>query len=473
VAVLVVPSGDAQDVEVVAQAPSAGLGLALTSACRNGDELGCAASAALTDGSGYVARTIARALAPGAYPLYVSGLADDSVQLSVRYSAASAPPENETCGTAIPITPGEGVQASLVGVKRDLASACSSAGGELVYRVDLSEASDLTVSVFSLDAFGTPFVSLRNAHCREAKDEIDCRSGAQRLFARALPAGTYFLAVGSTGPTDVQLRVDLTPASDPPAGDQCASAQTAESGAAQSLDLNQYANDVDSACLAGGVDASFALDITEPSDVLLVERISASDMGALNLLKQDCQPQSSYDCESSTDSPVRARAQDLSPGRYVAVAESLNATPIEFSAFVRSHVPETLVAFSDACADALLIPETGGRFSGNTTNAAADFDASCDYGGVSSGGADDQLLRLVVTSRRRMVFDLAGSQFATILVVRGGGPCPGKELDFGCAPGRGPSRSFLDLTLDPGEYFVQIDGYARAAGPWVLDVYSE
>jgi hypothetical protein len=32
-------------------------------------------------------------------------------------------------------------------------------------------------------------------------------------------------------------------------------------------------------------------------------------------------------------------------------------------------------------------------------------------------------------------------------------------------------RSFLDRVLPAGEYFVQIDGYDRALGNWVLDVF--
>jgi hypothetical protein len=44
-------------------------------------------------------------------------------------------------------------------------------------------------------------------------------------------------------------------------------------------------------------------------------------------------------------------------------------------------------------------------------------------------------------------------------------------VEGGCAAGYGAARSFLDLELDAGTYFIQVDGYAGAHGPWFLDVH--
>jgi hypothetical protein len=35
----------------------------------------------------------------------------------------------------------------------------------------------------------------------------------------------------------------------------------------------------------------------------------------------------------------------------------------------------------------------------------------------------------------------------------------------------GGERSYLDLDLPAGDYFVQVDGYAGAFGNWFLDVF--
>jgi hypothetical protein len=40
-----------------------------------------------------------------------------------------------------------------------------------------------------------------------------------------------------------------------------------------------------------------------------------------------------------------------------------------------------------------------------------------------------------------------------------------------CAVGYYAQRSFLDLTLEAGVYFVQVDGLSGEAGAWFLDVF--
>ena len=63
------------------------------------------------------------------------------------------------------------------------------------------------------------------------------------------------------------------------------------------------------------------------------------------------------------------------------------------------------------------------------------------------------------------------SAYRTLLDVRKGPTCPGTEVLQGCGIGQPPRRSFLDLTLDAGVYFIQIDGHALEEGPWFLDVH--
>jgi len=71
-----------------------------------------------------------------------------------------------------------------------------------------------------------------------------------------------------------------------------------------------------------------------------------------------------------------------------------------------------------------------------------------------------------------MVFDLLGSDYDTLLVVRDASSCPGNEIFGTCTPGYEASKSFLDVTLGAGTYVVQIDGYNGASGAWALEVFS-
>jgi len=69
-----------------------------------------------------------------------------------------------------------------------------------------------------------------------------------------------------------------------------------------------------------------------------------------------------------------------------------------------------------------------------------------------------------------VVLDAEGSSYTTILDVRQGSSCPGTPLVGGCYVGFTPQRSFLDLELEAGQYWIIVDGYAGGMGPWDLDV---
>jgi hypothetical protein len=86
-------------------------------------------------------------------------------------------------------------------------------------------------------------------------------------------------------------------------------------------------------------------------------------------------------------------------------------------------------------------------------------------------GAAEQMLLLELTESKRVVFDMRGSGYRTLLDVRKGPACPGTEMVGACGVGYYSQRTFLDLQLDPGVYYVQVDGFAGEAGSWFLDVF--
>jgi hypothetical protein len=168
---------------------------------------------------------------------------------------------------------------------------------------------------------------------------------------------------------------------------------------------------------------------------------------------------------------VRARKRNVAPGAYRVITESTIAQSQQVTALVRKAAPATIATFADACADRILIPPGGGFFQGNTANATADFSAGCDSAGGPAFGAPDQLLELDLTAQKRVVLDMTGSGYNTLLDVRQGPSCPGTEVLLGCSAAGSAAKSYLDLTLDPGSYFIQVDGLAGDAGPWFLDVF--
>ncbi len=465
VAALIVPGGPAQDIAIQATATRT---LAIAAAGQCGDassELGCA-SAPLTSGP-VEASLLLRSVSPGAVPLYVFTEGEALVDLTIDYRPATAPPENETCGSALTVSPGVHEQVEIFDAALDYDSACGKTLGELVYRFELTEPRDVRVYATSVDGKGDPNIALLPESC--AEPEIGCaRTSPALVFKRNVAPGIYHVAVSASSPTLIDFVVETAPPSTPAADETCDTAPPVQAGQTLSIDLFDHTDDIATTCDPAAVDAAYQVNVSEQSDVLVLQRISSGDTGTAALFDPACETE--LVCHSSSRSPVRAVATAVAPGEYRALVESSRGNPVTLTTFLRPASATSLVAFADTCAQAIEIPPTGGRFVGNTSNAAADYQAGCDSGGPG-GGAPDQMLRFTISQPQRVLLDMRGSDYNTLLNVRRGPACPGEEILQACAAGYVSDRSFLDLTLDVGEYFVQIDGYSGASGTWQLDVF--
>jgi hypothetical protein len=462
---------EARDIDVVVEAPAGALAVGIAGQCdRLATELVCAPGIVGPLGN-VLARARVRNLAPGSYPLYVWADRDEKIVLRVNYAPPSAPPTNESCGTAAPIAPGTAVFTNLTGAKKDVASRCAFASGDLVYTFDLAAPADVAAFATSTDGLGVPVISLRRAACARVEDEIACGTATTaRAFARALPAGQYYIGVAASAPTEVRIDLDVAPVTPPPSDERCDTAPRIEPNRTVPISLYDHTNDIDFTCSdPGAVDAVYAIELAEASDVLLLTRFSAGDVASVALADAACSVPP-LACAKDAGTPVRASRRNVPAGNYRAVVETRAGNPVELTALVRKAVAPSLVPFADTCDTAPVVAESGGFFQGTTANARPDYSAACDATGPGPGGAPDQMLRLVLSQRRRVIFDMQGSSYATLLDIRKGDACPGVEVMRGCAAGYVAQRSFLDLTLDPGNYWVQIDGYNGEQGAWFLDV---
>jgi Putative metal-binding motif len=482
VVALSVAKGPAQDIDVVAHTDADHVSLGSADPCADAANSTCSPSFATNAGS--LSRYHFYSAAPGNHTLYISADKQTDVELTVKFSAATSGPSNETCGRSAALTAGVPVTVSLASanIKQDLTSVCYKGSGDLVYGFVLASQQDVSLSANPLDSYGVPELSLRDAHCSAPSDELTCHAGTPAsIFARALPAGDYFVAVSATGPSDLSLLLQVSDPTTLPHDEGCANAPPLELGVTVPLSLADHADAVNLGCLPGAPDSTHSLTLSAVSDVLLEGASSNGDTAAVSLGGSTCSPASELSCGLSTSTPIgggqvfssvaRARAYGVPPGTYRAVAESAAGNPISLTAFARPAQPATLVAFADDCSALFEIPATGGHFSGNTANANADYEAGCDVGNQPPGGAPDQMLHLTLAAKSRVVLDMAGSNYWTMLSVRTGAICPGTEVNLGCAAGYMPDRSFLDLELDAGDYYVQVDGYAGESGAWSLDVY--
>jgi hypothetical protein len=296
-------------------------------------------------------------------------------------------------------------------------------------------------------------VSLRDT-ATSCSNELRCRVGsAPVLFARGLAPGVpHVFTVAGTSQLDASILVKTSPATTPPDNQSCTTAPlldflpvTGSRQANLTVDLSKQEDAIKNGCLAGGPAAAYRLELTEPSDVLVIGRFASNESGSVSINKPGCtKADLEVPCTMGA-TPQRVSARNVKAGSYrIVIADELGQSA-QLSVLVRPYQPPT--------------------------NSVADFNAGCDAPGQPFGSAKDQIMKLDVAQKQRVVFDMTGSVFTTLLDIRKGTTCAGaNEVSGACFVGFSASKSFLDLTLDPGTYWVQVDGYNGDRGPWFLDL---
>ena len=465
VAAVTVPAGPNVDLDVWADGSGGETAVAIFSQCgQSSSELACGGSFGT-----WSTRARARDVAPGTYWVVVTSSLESSVDLSVDFLTPSGKASNEDCATAAPIAVNTPTTVSIIDASKDLPDACNAQTGELTYALSLAQAADVRVYASTLRGSGVPVIGLRAPSCTGQNDELRCRNGtALPLFARNLQ-GTYYLTVAGSSLIDASILVETSAPTSAPADQSCSTSPSATIDGTMNFDLSNHEDAIHDGCFAGGPTASFDVSLANASDVLVVGRFPQTDVGAVSFDAPGCTSSDRLLCWVAS-TPVRVSQRNVAAGDYRVVVTDTDGQQGTLTTLVRDTVAGTQVTGSDDCNGFIDVPATGGFFYGDTTNHVADFDEGCDYGNVPKGGAADQILRLVLTQNQRVVLDMNGSTYNTILSLRQGPTCPGTELKGACNYGFSGPRSFLDYELVAGTYYIVIDGYDLATGPWDLDV---
>src|SRR4029079_6829644 len=121
----------------------------------------------------------------------------------------------------------------------------------------------------------------------------------------------------ATAPTSMLVTIELSPPTPPALDDFCDGAPAIAKNKTSAFPLADHQDNVQLGCLPGAVDAAYALTLDEASDVLLVERISQADQGAIELVEPACAaPADLLACGAGAPSPVRAAAHNVPAGEY-------------------------------------------------------------------------------------------------------------------------------------------------------------
>jgi hypothetical protein len=116
------------------------------------------------------------------------------------------------------------------------------------------------------------------------------------------------------------------------------------------------------------------------------------------------------------------------------------------------------------CADPLLLDLNAGSASGDTTGSGGEYDGSC-----RDGSAEEVVYTFTIDEPVHAVFDLSGSQYDTLLHLRSDCDDPASELACDDDGGEGLD-SLIELDLQPGTYYLFIDGYGNNTGVYLLTV---
>jgi Putative metal-binding motif len=469
VAAITVPAGagagGASDLEVWATS-GVEVAVALQAVCgQPSTELGCGSGKGATS-----VRARGYGVSPGVYYAVVTTQSQAPVELKVVLLPPTPPATNVDCATAVAIAPGTPTTVSIVNPPTQLPTACATPAGELTYALTLTQTQDVRVYASTVQGSGSPVIGLRDPTCVGAADELSCQTSASLpVYWRSLPPGVYIVTVGATAPIDVSLQVVLSAPSQAPADQTCAAPPSIAPNGRVAFDLASHEDAIKDGCQTGGSDAAYDVGLPTASDVLLIERLPLTDLGAVSLDVPACV--TAIACATGA-TPVRVGKRNVGPGDYRAVVTDQLGFEGTLDALVRPTVAPTIVAAgaADTCASAPVDVSGGGFFTGDTSTAGADFDNPCDAPTSPAGGARDQVLSLMLPRAQRVVLDTEGSSYTTIVDVRMGATCPGTPVAGACYVGFGAQQSFLDLELAAGQYWIIVDGYAGGAGAWNLDV---
>jgi hypothetical protein len=450
-----------RDVAIEGSSRTSVVGLALQTACG-----GTAPEATLDCDNGFPGSIRRHSLPAGDYFVLVASSGTGPVDLTVTFTPPTPAPTNDTCATATVIPPEGGTfRSDLVGVADDVSTRCGGLARDVVYTFTLTEPRDV---LLQLAGARTDYLHLSlTRDCARMPDVLRCDSGSTVQFTQhQLPAGTYFVVVESYEPVPFTLQATFAPPTPPAPGDTCDNPLTLTPGMPVRVTAGAIENDYRLSCYTSGRDAVFRFTLTERRDVQVSVRGRLGDYFAV-AIGSDCFTRAG-ERTCITGQNARAFAIGLDPGTYYAVVKAARATDYEVSLETFAPLAITDVSGNDTCATAYAIPPGRGYFRGNTTPLANDYRSPC--AGTTAG--KDAVFSLTLTSRQRVTL-VTDSSFFHVAWITTGATCPGTTpTGTGGATCTLGNRSTLDNVLDPGTYYIFVDGLSASyEGPYGLLVH--
>ncbi|MGC4121276.1 MAG: hypothetical protein QM765_43200 [Myxococcales bacterium] len=414
---------------------------------------------------------------------------------------SAGPPANERCGTAEVLAFGADEVATATGdtslATGDLQGSCTeSAGPDVVYKFTVggTEARKVTVEVSAIGSRHlAPVVYLRQ-DCGAGPDKA-CARGFSQATARVnlLPPGTYFVVVDSESPLYVgpfDLKVSLGTPDPVPANDQCSAAVDLTNAAGPQAGTTVAANDdSQGSCTSDvfpqdGPDVVYSFIVPPSSRRSVHVRVVADPAAvgfhpAVSVRKNCADPDSELEngcADYQGSGETSLYFLDLGPGQYFVLVDGENGSQGAFQISVELAAAVTL---PDTCETAKVIDRSALDIPGNGTLVVHGDTSWATNSGTSNkcGGSGPDLVYLLMLDAGPGAKDLRvtatfDDPTASPVVYLRKGSCsaPVASDELACASGTG-SASFLKRSLDPGSYYVWVDGSGGgSAGTFTLQL---
>ncbi|MCS6798346.1 MAG: putative metal-binding motif-containing protein [Myxococcota bacterium] len=266
-------------------------------------------------------------LPAGRYFIVLEGPSHRAVdfQLEVELLPPSAAPAGDTCATALPVPVGGSVVGTLADKQDDVAISCGFFYVDAVHRFELTERSDVTVSV---DGGGMFMYQSVERSCGRG-ESLRCTVGSPaRARLRGLDPGTYHVVVESFAGTGYRLDVVASPPSMPvevAGNDACATAHPVpRTGGLFSGSTIGMSNDLETATCGGNArspDAVFRVDLDAPARIVASTSGSSFDT-VLHLHAGACVSRRELACDDDgIDGVASFLDRSVGPGTYFLVVD--------------------------------------------------------------------------------------------------------------------------------------------------------
>jgi hypothetical protein len=412
-------------------------------------------------------------LEPGTYFVFVDGTPNEAGPYKLKVALDDVPTIGDVCRAARPLAPGIAASGATTGGFDSAQAVCGQGakGADAAYTLGLVSQARVRLSERSGDF--SPVVHARKS-CTDDSSEIACSeegmSDDTATYTGVLAAGSYAVfadSSGRDGEGHYTVLAETAPVQGVGApGDSCADAFPIGGSGKYEGDTFPSRDDVAGSCGgAGAADEVYRLDL--PKRMRLSARLSRQEGRHVLVLTRACGDRAAEVACGATVEQV------LSAGTYWLAVDG--ATPGDFGRYALEARLHDVTAQETACKAAPLLRP--GTVVNATTDGAGDkFTTSCG-GREDTQSNPDRVYRIDVPRREHLALTLDTPAWDGVLALRRACVDPAAassvqsvELRCNNDDGGDTHRARIDMTVEPGSYYVLVDGHLTGnSGPFSLE----